>query len=185
MRQIITPVIWILALLALVAVVEYSQGRTPFYKNGPVALWSSAVNSDSNSQQIADAYTFSHIIHGFIFYGALTLAPEFSLGTRAVIAIAAESGWEIIENSDFIINRYRAETISLDYYGDSIINSLFDIIAALIGFFIASRLRWQYTVALAIAIEVISLLTIHDNLTLNIIMLLYPIEAIKTWQFGL
>ncbi len=186
MRRFVIPALSILMILVATAGIEYSMGRTPFYQYGPVALWSGDINSNANSQQIADPYTFTHIIHGFAFYGLLTLVPgPLSLGTRAVIAVAAESSWEMVENSSFIINRYRAETISLDYYGDSIINSVFDILACLLGFWIASRLRTRWTILLAILIELALAYFIRDNLTLNIIQLLYPIHAIKLWQMGL
>lgn len=161
------------------------MGRTPTYKYGPVRLWSSDVHSNQNSQQVADAYTFSHVIHGAAFYG-LTRAALASqpLGVRAIVAVAAESAWEALENTDMVIQRYRAATISLDYYGDSVINSVFDVLASILGFVLAARLPPRATVIGVVLIEVVMLVCIRDNLTLNILMLLYPIDSIRTWQGG-
>ncbi len=176
----------IILIIIFAGFMELNMDRTLIYKYGPVRLWSGDINSNQNSQQIADPYTFTHIIHGFGFYALASLIPTpLSLGTRAIIAIAGESLWEVIENTDMVINRYRAATISLDYYGDSVINSVFDILAALLGFWIASRARIIWTIVLMIVIEVILLLWIRDSLVVNIIMLLYPISAIKIWQAGL
>jgi hypothetical protein len=143
------------------------------------------VMSPENSQHLSDWYTFSHIIHGFILYGLLWLVGRnWPLGLRLCLALLAECGWEIFENTDFIINRYREATISLDYYGDSVINSISDILAMIVGFFAASRLSAAVTIGTALFLEVFTGYMIHDNLTLNIIMLLWPLEAIKHWQAG-
>jgi hypothetical protein len=182
--------IWIdICIIALVitlaAILEFAMGREPKYKYGPIRLWSSQVQSDQNSQQIADAYTFSHIIHGFIFYTIFSLfRKKLSLGTRATLAVAFEAAWEVLENTNMVINHYRAATISLNYYGDSIINSMSDIFACVAGFFLAHRLPLWVTVAAAIIMELTVLYFIRDNLTLNIIMLIYPLQAIRTWQMG-
>jgi len=143
------------------------------------------VASAGKSQHLSDWYTPSHIIHGFIFYGVLwLLARHWSMGTRLAVATLVESAWEIFENTPFIINRYREATISLDYYGDSVLNSVSDIAMMVLGFWIASRLPVWATVAIAVALELYVGWMIRDNLALNIIMLIWPLEAIRQWQMG-
>lgn len=178
--------LWVLLIFVVVVVMQLSFGRLLVYDKGPVKLWITDANGPENSQQISDPYTFSHILHGFGFYGLLTVVPRpLSLSAKLVAATALEGAWEVWENSEFIINRYRAATVSQGYTGDTVLNSVFDIIACIAGFFFAARYRWQTTLALAIALELIMLLLIRDNLTLNILMLIYPVPAIKMWQLGL
>jgi hypothetical protein len=165
------------------ALAEYLMGHPLICKCGYVKLWHFDVQSAENSQHLIDWYTPSHIIHGFIFYGLLWLLSRWvpmSLGTRLVLAVAIEATWEVIENTDFVINHYRELTISLDYYGDSVINSVTDILFMVLGFFLAWRLPVFLTVVIAVALEVYVGAMIRDNLTLNIIMFVWPLESIRT-----
>lgn len=173
------------AIIAGAGVIEYLMGRLAICKCGYVKLWESNIFSSGNSQHLADWYVFSHIIHGFAFYYfAKWLFPKKPLGFWLVFAVFIEAGWEILENSPLIINRYREGTISLDYYGDSILNSVMDILFAVVGFFFASRLPVWLIIVLIIIMEVGVMYFIRDNLTLNILMLLYPSEAVRRWQIG-
>jgi hypothetical protein len=175
----------IVAIALAAAVCERYLGRPLVYRHGPIRFWSGNVQSDQNSQQVADPYTFTHFEHGALFYGltALTLG-RLAIGPRAVVAVALESIWEVYENTDTVIERYRKETISLGYYGDSIVNSMADILACVIGFVLAWKLPRSATVVWVITLELLLALWIRDNLTLNVVMLIRPVAAIKRWQMG-
>jgi hypothetical protein len=174
----------ILAILAAAAI-ELAMGREPWCRCGTIRLWQNAVLSPENSQQLADWYTPSHIVHGLLFYAALALAaPRLPLGLRALIALLVEIAWEITENTGWIIDRYREATIALDYYGDSVLNSVSDMLAMLLGFWLASRLPAWASVALALGLEALALAVIRDNLTLNLLMLIHPLQSVRDWQAG-
>ncbi len=167
------------------AVILYMMGRVPVCECGTIRLFVNEVNSNENSQQFFDWYTLSHIIHGFLFYGLFWLiAPKAPLHVRLLLALGLEIGWELVENSNFIIDRYRANTSSVDYFGDSILNSVFDTLSMVLGFFLAARLPIWVIVATAVFFEILALIVIRDNLILNVIMLLHPFDFIRQWQSG-
>jgi hypothetical protein len=175
-----------LALILAQAIVLYAMGRVPICACGSIKLWQSTVNSSENSQHIFDWYTPSHIAHGFIFYLILWFFfPKAPVTLRFVASVGIEVAWEIAENTPAIIERYRSGTISLSYYGDSILNSVTDTLAMAAGFLMASRLPVIASAILIVAFELFTAYWIRDNLTLNVVMLLYPIDAIRDWQAAL
>lgn len=181
----LTPILITLGIILLTAAWLLWIGREPICKCGYIKLWHGQVVSSENSQHISDWYTPSHLIHGFLFFGALWLvARQLSFGWRLVIATLVECAWEIVENSDAVIERYRTVTISLDYFGDSVLNSICDVLAMVLGFWLASKLPVWATVALIILFEGLTMWIIRDGLALNVLMLVYPLDSVAQWQAG-
>ena len=178
---------FLMFLVAVLAVVQlWNQGRVWWCQVGDYTPWSWTVLSAHNSQHVIDPYTFTHILHGILFFWITSLIfKKMPLAWRLLIALSVESAWEVVENTDAIINRYREATISLDYFGDSIINSIGDIISFGFGFWVAYKIRFWFSLAFFVVVEIILLFWIRDSLVLNIIMLTYPLDAIKNWQMGL
>lgn len=177
-----------LAVLAIVAIATISlnlQGRVWWCRAGDYLPWSWDIWTTHNSQHLIDPYTFTHILHGVLEFWLIGLVfRRMPLVWRVALAIFIEGTWEVAENTNYIINRYREATISLDYFGDSIINSLADILACGTGFVIAYKLRFLKSLALFVVTEIILIFWIRDSLLINILMLIYPIDAIKQWQIG-
>ena len=177
---------WLTAgVIVAAAIVLLALGRVPYCTCVYVKLWEGVVKSPGNSQHLSDWYTPSHLIHGFIFYWlAWLVAPKAPLGWRLLAATLVEAAWEILENSPLIIDRYRAVTISLDYYGDSVLNSVSDMLTMVVGFLLAARLPVWLTIAIAVGFEVLTTLLIRDGLALNVLMLIWPVAAVRAWQAG-
>lgn len=182
-KQNRVAIIGLVVVLAVTGLVECSNGRSLLGPDGKFGWWDNDVWSSENSQRVADAYSFSHLIHGMLFYGFLWLvARKLPVKYRFVLALTMEAGWELLENSPLIIDRYRSATIAQGYIGDSVLNSVSDVMMAGIGFLIAKASKIWITVALIVAMEVGCLLWVRDNLTLNVIMLVHPVESLKAWQ---
>jgi Protein of unknown function (DUF2585) len=173
----------ILVVLLGTALILRSQGRLWWCSCDYLLVWSGDPWSSDNSQHLLDPYSFTHLLHGFLLCGLLTLlVPRLSTVWRLWLAVTIEAVWEVVENSEFVIRRYREETAALGYHGDTIVNSLGDILVCGLGFVMAQRLGFRRTFALFLLTEVALAILIRDNLTLNIVMLIHPFEAIKEWQ---
>jgi hypothetical protein len=179
----------LLAAFAAVTVVtaglELALGRSWLGPDGRFGFWEGSIWSPASSQRLADPYSFSHVAHGILFYAGLWLfARRHPIRHRALMAVLIEAGWEVLENSPLIINRYRETTVALGYVGDSVLNSLSDLGMMGLGFVLAWRVRPGISVAALLLMEIGCALGVRDNLTLNVLMLVYPVTAIKQWQLG-
>ena len=175
----------IAVIAAAAAGIEFAMGRLPLGPDGRFGWWEGNIWSSEQSQRFADPYSFSHVLHGMLFYAILRLvAPRLPQATRLVLAVLIEAVWEIAENSPLIIDRYRAVTIALGYEGDSILNSMSDIVMVVGGFWLAASVRVRTSILIALAFEIGMLILVRDNLTLNIVMLVHPLDAIKAWQLA-
>lgn len=179
------PLLLILAALATTILVLHLDGRPWWCACGSWNPWSGDVHSAHNSQHLFDPYSFTHVLHGFVLCGLLVLAlPRWPVLHQFAMAFVAECLWEIVENTDFVINKYRHETMALGYFGDSVSNSIGDITSCMVGFLLARRLGWKWAILLTLLIEGIMLVWIRDSLLLNVLMLIYPFDAIKYWQLN-
>ena len=182
-RQRLLPGLAIALTLALTVVAMRAQGRLWICACGRVDLWASPTKSSENSQHLADPYSFTHVLHGVVFYWLLArLFPRLHVMWQLTAAVAVESLWEVFENSEFIIQRYRQATLALGYEGDTVVNAVGDIAFMALGFWLARKLGFSRSAALFVATEIALILWIRDSLLLNIIMLIVPIDAIKNWQ---
>jgi hypothetical protein len=173
-----------IAVVLVVAVYQLRrQGRLWLCSCDYLLLWSGDPWSSDTSQHVMDPYSFTHVLHGLVLCGLLALtAPRLSAVWQFWLAVSIEALWEVVENSEFVIRRYREETAALGYQGDTVVNSLGDILLCGLGFILAYHLGFRRTVTLFVLTEVALAIWIKDNLSLNILMLIYPIEAVKEWQ---
>ena len=179
------PFLAIAATGCSVLVAHRLEGQRWWCACGESGLWVSNVWTKHCSRHLADAYTLTHVSHGLIFFAGLAwLRPKWTIGWRLAIGVGIAAAWEIIENSAFVINRYRNHTMSVEYLGDSVANSLGDILACVAGFEIARRFGLWVALAVFLALELVLAFLIRDNLTLSTLMLIHPFEAIKAWQMA-
>jgi hypothetical protein len=185
MQRSVTPYVATIVVTLAGMVWLYLAGRSLICPCGDVKLWDGWPAPGESSQHLFDWYTLSHIIHGFLFYGLLWLvARRLSFGWRLAIATAIEVVWEIVENSAMVIEHYRSNTVSVDYNGDSVVNSLADIVAMWVGFALARVFPVWLSVVVVIALEVIALMAVRDGLVLNVLSFVWPMESIVEWQAG-
>lgn len=179
------PPLAIFTVIAATVCELHRQGRLWLCDCGRVRLWNGDAWGAENSQQFLDPYSFTHLLHGFIFYALFArLLPGITFARRLLLAVAFESLWEIVENTDRVIERYRGSTAAIGYHGDTILNSLGDILCFAAGFAAARRLGFRWGLAVFIATEIALLLWIRDSLLLNVWMLLFPSRAVRAWQMA-
>ena len=182
-RRLVWPVIASLLVVLVMGLLLRAEGRLIICACNRILLWVGDTCSSYNSQQLFDPYSFTHILHGFLFFWLIALfGRRIAPAWQVWIAISLEAAWEVLENTSFVIDRYRTETAALGYQGDTILNSFGDLLCALVGFLVARRLGWRRSVIVFLVIEAVLIVWIHDSLLLEILMLIHPIEAIKVWQ---
>ena len=185
MMRKLWPWLAILAVTIATGIQLGRQGRARFCACGRILLWTSEAWSENTSQHLLDPYSFTHLLHGFVFCGLLSWGlPRLSWPWRLGFAVVAEAGWEIFENTEFVVNRYRENTMALGYQGDTVFNSLGDILACALGFLLARQLGWRRAIAVFVLTEIVLLILIRDSLLLSVLMLIYPVDALKNWQAG-
>jgi len=184
-RPIAVTALCVLVILAIQAFFLKFMGQTTICDCGTVKLWYSNPSGPETSQHIGDWYTYSHFLHGLLFYSLLwLLAPRMPIGLRLALAVGLEAAWEMAENTPMVIDRYRESALAQGYYGDSVINSLSDTLTTIVGFFVARVSPVWLSITLVVATEIFMAVMIRDNLTLNILQLIYPSKAISNWQVG-
>ena len=172
-----------MCVLVVMIVLLRVEGRSLICTCGRFAIWISDWCSSNTSQQLLDPYSLTHILHGFLFFWLmLLLFKRMPPAWQFWLALLLESAWEVFENTSFVINKYRNETAALGYTGDTIVNSLGDLACALAGFVVARQLGLRRSLIVFVLVELVLILWIHDSLTLQILMLVRPVEAIKSWQ---
>ena len=182
-RRSLAPIFAIIASVFSMGVLLWFEGRLLFCSCGVFQVWSGDTCSASNSQQLFDPYSFTHVLHGFfLFWLVVLIARRIAPAWQLWLALTLEAAWEVFENTRFVIERYRAETAALGYTGDTIVNSFGDLACALVGFLVARQLGAVRAVIVFLVLEVILVVWIHDSLLLQLLMLLHPVEAIKHWQ---
>jgi hypothetical protein len=176
---------FVFLIVAVAAAIELAMGRHPICTCGSIDLWVGARDSPKTSQMLADWYSLSHVVHGLLFYAALWLLFRRSpIEWRFLAALLVEAGWEVIENTPFVIDRYRETTAALGYSGDSVLNSVSDMLMMCGGFLLARKLPPWASVILLVALELLPLFVIRDNLALNVWNLLAPNPQVAAWQAG-
>ena len=182
-RTTVFQIVAVGMVLLLMIVLLRAQGRLLLCACGHFEIWTSDTCSSNNSQQLFDPYSFTHVLHGFLFFYLVVLVfSRLRRGWQLVLALALEAAWEVFENSSFVIDRYRTATAALGYQGDTVVNSIGDLACALIGFLIARQVGIRGSLILFVLLELILVFWIHDSLLLQILMLIWPIETLKSWQ---